>query len=109
MTTAGNQQVDWWCVHIYVERILGAVGADLPTAGTPEWCHLPDDDPRKLAALLWTARDWAFRWELNAEATIRAEASRAISAAADWSSIALEYRRRAELFAERPWLRRNSA
>jgi hypothetical protein len=55
-------------------------------AGTPEWCALPDDDPVKLAALFDAARHHALRLDVNQAA--RAEASRDISAAADWPAIA---------------------
>jgi hypothetical protein len=88
-----SQQVSWWCVHEYVDPYLKSAGT-WPLAGSPEWCALPDDDPRKLAALFHAARDWCFRMELNAEALIGAQASQAISAAADWSAIAVEYQQR---------------
>jgi hypothetical protein len=63
-----------------------------PMLGTPGWCELPDDDPAKLAALLDAARHWALRVDMAQQAA--ADASRAISGAADWSSIANEMRRR---------------
>lgn len=98
-----SQQVNWWDVHEHVTPTLNQVGS-WPMAGTPQWCALDDDDPVKLAALLDAAQHWALRVETNQQA--ECEASRAISAAADWSAIAQHHRRHAEFYAERPWLKR---
>src|SRR5690348_3635085 len=72
-----NQQVSWWSVHEHVAPLLESAGT-WPMVGTPEWCALSDDDPRKLAALYDAARHWALRVETAQQA--RAEASRSISA-----------------------------
>jgi hypothetical protein len=56
-------------------------------AGTPEWCALPDG-PVKLAALYGAARHWALRLETSQQA--QSDASRDVSAAADWAAIARE-------------------
>lgn len=90
-TMAGeSQQVNWWEVHEFVLPYLAAAGA-WPMAGTPAWCHLPDDDDRKLAALLDAARHWALRVDTcQAE---RAQASKDIASAADWPAIASEIRK----------------
>jgi hypothetical protein len=93
----GSAQVSWWSVHEWVQPYLepylddaGAlpIAGALPMAGSPDWCALEDTDPRKLAALLDAAQHWALRVETAQEA--RCEASRAVSAAADWSGIATE-------------------
>jgi hypothetical protein len=76
-------------------------------AGTPQWCELADDDPRKTAALFDAARHWALRIETFQIA--ECEASHAISAAADWSAIASARRRYNEFYNERPWLKRKPA
>lgn len=55
-------------------------------AGTPEWCALSDQDPRKLAALLDAAQHWALRVDTAQEA--QAQASRAVSEALPWREIA---------------------
>lgn len=57
------------------------------TAGTPAWCELPDDHPDKLAAVLAAGVHHALR--IDAEQTIRAEASRAVAATpdVDWARI----------------------
>lgn len=84
-----SQQVDWWSVHTAVAAIL-ADADTWPMVGTPAWCALPDDDPRKLAALCDAAQHWALRVETCQQA--RAEASHEISASADWSTIATAHR-----------------
>jgi hypothetical protein len=86
-----SSAVSWCSVHEHVAPLLEAAGS-WPMVGTPEWCDLDDDDPRKLAALLDAARHWALRLETCQQA--RAEASRDISAAADWPAIADHIRRR---------------
>lgn len=93
----------WFEVHEYVQPILAAAGS-WPMAGSPDWCSLPDDDPRKVAALLDAAQHWVLRVETSQEAM--AEASRDISAAADWSGIAREIRQYNEFYAEKPYLKR---
>jgi hypothetical protein len=90
MKPIDSQSISWPPVHIFAERQAAAHGVDiiadaLPHPGTPRWCSLPDDDAQKLAALLLSASREALRHETEQQA--RAEASRAISAAADWSAI----------------------
>ncbi len=103
MKMTGSQQVSWWSVHELIQPILNQVN-DWPTLGTPAWCSLAHDDPRKWCALLDGARHWALRLELGQEA--RADASKAVSAAADWKSVASEIQQRNGFYATRPWLRR---
>jgi hypothetical protein len=98
-----SQQVSWWSVHEYVADKLAPVQS-WPTLGTPAWCLLDDDDPRKLAALVDAAQHWALRLETCQEASC--EASRAVSAAADWSQIAAYIRAERDFYAARPWLKR---
>ncbi|HSS25895.1 MAG TPA: DUF2742 domain-containing protein [Mycobacterium sp.] len=87
-----SQAVSWWSVHEFVTPLL-AEAESWPLAGSPEWCDLEDTDPRKVAALFDGAQHWALRLETCQEQL--AEASRDVSAAADWSAIATEiyYRR----------------
>jgi hypothetical protein len=102
----GSAQVSWWDVRTFVTPILEAAGS-WPLAGTPEWCALDDTDPVKVAALFDAAQHWSLRVETCQQA--RAETSRDISSAADWSAIAAQIYNRAQLYAERPWLKRASA
>lgn len=85
MNSVASQQVAWWDVHCFVERQLTAV-EDFPMAGTPAWRELPDDDPRKWAAVLDAGVHHTLRVEVAQ--TAMAEASQAISASANWSVIA---------------------
>lgn len=75
----------WWGVHEWVNPFLERIGA-WPMVGTTAWSDLADDDPAKLAALLDAAQHWALRVDTCQEAM--AEASRAVSQAADWGAIA---------------------
>lgn len=81
MSTVESQQVSWWSVYEFVSAVLDQVNS-YPMAGTPAWCSLAHDDPRKWAALLDASQHWALRVETCQEA--RAEASRAIAGAEDW-------------------------
>ena len=68
-------------------------------AGTPAWCELDDTDPRKFAALFDAAQHWSLRVEIGQQHL--AEASRDVSAGADWSSITNEIRRRHKVYIQR--------
>jgi Protein of unknown function (DUF2742) len=98
-----SRQTSWSDVHLFVEPLLAEVG-DWPMAGSVEWSALPDDDPRKWAALLDAAQHWALRVETCQVA--ECEASQEISAAADWGQIGRQIRQNREFYAQRPWLRR---
>jgi hypothetical protein len=98
-----SQQVSWWSVHEHVTPMLEQVDS-WPMVGTPEWCALADTDPRKTAALFDAAQHWSLHLEMNQEAL--AEASRAVSAAADWPAVAREINQRQSLYTQRPWLKR---
>jgi hypothetical protein len=102
---APNQQVSWWCVHEYVATRLAAVET-WPMLGTPEWCSLDDDDPRKLVALLDGAQHYALRLEVQTELQAKTQASQAISAAADWGAVGRRLRDHNEFYTARPWLKR---
>ena len=80
-----NRFVSWWEVHSDIAPFLAEV-REWPMAGTPAWCALAADDPRRLAALLDAAQHWILRVETCQQAGC--EASRAVSAAADWQAIA---------------------
>jgi hypothetical protein len=103
VTALDSQQVSWLSVHRFVGAVLDQVN-DWPTLGTPAWCSLAHDDPTKWAALLDAAQHHALRIALNQD--VRAEASRAVSAAVDWPQAAHEIHSRAEFYAARPWARR---
>lgn len=98
-----SQQVQWWAVHELVASVLNQVN-DWPTLGTPAWCSLAHDDPRKWAAVLDGGQHHALRLELNQEA--RAEASKAVSGSVDWAALSREIHARTDFYASHPWLRR---
>jgi hypothetical protein len=80
-----SQQAAWWPVHQFVAALVAQSGA-LPGAGTPAWCALSDGDPRKLLALAVEGEHVVLFREIAQEA--RAEASKAVAAAADWPAVA---------------------
>ncbi|WP_283605012.1 DUF2742 domain-containing protein [Mycolicibacterium poriferae] len=97
------RHVNWWAVHETVQAILDQVNGDWPMAGTPAWCSLTHDDPRKWAALLDAAQHWALRVENNQSAL--EQAGEAISAAEDWSAIAQAKLKRERWEETHPWAR----
>ena len=82
-----SRSVSWWSVHEFISAVLDQVNG-WPMLGTPAWCSLARDDPRKWAALLDGAQHHALRVETAQLA--RADASHDVSEAADWSSIATQ-------------------
>lgn len=96
LTGAGSpasQQVSWYEVFRYAERLAADHGVALDhhlIAGTPQWCGMPDDDARKLLALVLGGVREALA--NDARQTALAEASHEISAAADWSAVAQRIR-----------------
>jgi hypothetical protein len=103
MNAIASQQVSWWSVHEFVTAVLDQVNG-WPMAGTPAWCSLAHDDPRKWCALLEAAQHHALRLELNQEA--RAQASHAISDAFNWAEVSREILAHTDFYAARPWLKR---
>ena len=91
-----SHQVSWWSVHEFVAEVLNQVNG-WPLLGTPTWCSLAHDDPRKWAAVIDGGQHHALRLELNQEA--RADASRAISGAVDWPALSREIMRRTDFYA----------
>lgn len=103
-----SQSVAWWPVLTFVADRLGVeptvvpeISHRLPLLGTPSWCLLADDDPAKIAAVLDGGCRHALRLELNQEA--RAEASKAIAAAADWRGVAQELTELHAFRTANPW------
>lgn len=97
------RSVNWWTVHQFVVGWLEQ-SPGWPMAGSVAWQQLRDDDPRKWASLLDAARHWALRIDTMQEA--RAEASRAVAAAADWPAAARELGRLREFRSANPWAKR---
>ncbi|OBK74858.1 DUF2742 domain-containing protein [Mycobacterium sp. 1274761.0] len=96
MTIPENQQVSWWSVHEYVAARLTD---DWPMVGTPAWCGLAENDPRKLAAILDAAQHWALRMETCQEAYV--DAAREIRASQDWTPVIQSVYNRARYYIPR--------
>lgn len=79
-----SQQRSWWSVHVFVAALVSQA-ENLPAAGTPSWCALPDSDPRKLLALAVDGEHHVLRVEMAQEAL--ADASRSVAASADWRDV----------------------
>lgn len=103
----GARSVSWWETYVFVDALVRQQGNTLPTAGTPEWCGLAEGDPRKLLALAAAGVHHVLRIEIAQQE--QAAAAKAISAAADWSGIAGEVRRRHDFYGSKPWLKRRGA
>jgi hypothetical protein len=83
--------VAWFETYTFAERFAAShdVALDnLPIPGTPSWCGMPDDDAHKLLALVLGGVREALNHDVVQEH--RAQASHAISAAADWPAVARE-------------------
>jgi len=96
-------QTSFWSVHEHVAPLLESVG-HWPLIGSPEWCALPDEDARKRAAVCDAAQHWALRVETCQQA--RADASKALAGAADWSKVSREIQQRSAFREAQPWAKR---
>ena len=107
-----SRAVAWWPVLTFTADRIGVPPEAMPVLrvpllGTPAWCALDDTDPVKLAAVLNGGQHFALRLEIEQEA--RADASQAVSAAADWRGIAQELAQLQSFRADRPWLKREAS
>lgn len=105
----GSRQVDWWSTYEFALKHAAGVGVDLsterlPVPGTWAWIDLPDGDARKQAALMLLGAQHALTLETRQQA--ECEASRVISAAADWSTIARQKLRHANAIASGAYIER---
>jgi len=99
---AAAQQVSWWDTHVFISKLTADL--NLPPAGTPEWCAVPDGDPRKLLALAVAGEHHVLRVETAQQA--RADASKAVAGAADWSKVSREIQHRSAFREAQPWAKR---
>lgn len=103
-----SQEVNWWAVHEYVEKLSNALDSSWPPLlGTPAWCQLDDEDPAKLASLLDASQHFALRLETS-QAALR-QASKALATEHDWSAVSQEIRGLQEFRAARPWMKREAS
>lgn len=95
-----GRQVDWYPVFRYASQIAIQQGLvldhrALPVAGTPSWCGLPDDDARKLLALLLGGVREALSNDAHQEALQQAGTD--VHGGDDWSWLASTVRRHNEI------------
>lgn len=106
-----DSPISWEPVHHFVGRLLaGRSTAILP--GTPEWCALDDNDPRKTVALLIAADRWALdqeRLHLEHQRIAAKDAALQISAEKDWAAVARQIRERNDFYNTHPDLRRRAS
>ncbi len=76
-----SQTVTWWPTHEFITALVAQYNI-LPTAGTPAWQQLADNDPRKLLALAAAGEHHVLRVE-TAQAAM-ADASKAVSGSPNW-------------------------
>ncbi|SCX24762.1 DUF2742 domain-containing protein [Mycolicibacterium fluoranthenivorans] len=86
--TPESRQVNWYAVFRFVEHWSRRSTVDLfdhglLIPGTPRWCALPDDDARKLMAVILGGVREALNHDVVQEH--RADASREIAASQDWA------------------------
>lgn len=87
-----SRSVSWFEVFQFIERWSSRqelhldVHDDLLIPGTPQWCSLPDEDARKLLAVILGGIREALQHDTDQEH--RAEAARAVAESADWSTLA---------------------
>ena len=98
MPSLESRQVSWWDTHVFIAELTKHCN-DLPVAGAPTWCALADDDPRKLLSLAVAGEHHVLR--IEAVQAAMAEASHAVSAAAEWSEVANTMQRRREVYIPR--------
>lgn len=87
-TPLASRQVAWYEVYSFAERFAASHGVSLshlPIPGTPQWCGMPDDDARKLMALVLGGVREALNHEVAQEHL--ADAGKKIAASSDWAAL----------------------
>lgn len=113
--------IDLAAVHAFHVRTIGLL-PELSACGSPAWVALPDDDPRKLAALMRAGLCWITETALlprtladelaAADIDVRARLkamSVDVAGAMNWSAAADRITRRREFEDANPWAKRVSA
>jgi hypothetical protein len=89
LTDTSSRTVTYSPVLEFIAALIAQANNTVPPgAGTPAWCALADGDPLKVLSLV--VAGGAHVLDIEAAQQARAEASKAIAAAADWPAIARE-------------------
>lgn len=106
-----DKELDWSAVRDFLYRrpvvpttTTISKPVVLPTAGTPAWAALDDDDPRKSAALIVAGSRWVLEHNLELlddERFARKAAAVEIAQAKDWARVAQQIRGRDAAYIER--------
>lgn len=97
-----SRQVSWFETYSYAARLAAhhdATLSNLPLPGTPQWCGLPDDDARKLLALVLGGVREALHNEIYQEHV--ADAGKKVAEAIDASALARRIQGRESAYIER--------
>jgi hypothetical protein len=91
-----SREIDWYSVWCFVRPLLRRT---CPYPGAPEWCSLPDADPRKCAAVLLAGALWSLNESARQDSERQAHA--AIRESADWTAVARRRRGRGPAYVPR--------
>ena len=100
--------ITWEPVRDFAYRLLAGRTTSI-IAGTPEWCALDDDDPRKTTALIAAGNRWVLEQSLDQIDLRRIAAKHAaieVATALDWTRVAKGIRDRDQWYRDNPDLRR---
>lgn len=95
-----SRQVNFYETFAFASRFAAQHGIQLdhralPIAGTLQWCGLPDDDARKLLAVVLGGVREALTNETHQDAI--AQAAEDVHGGEDWSEVSRQVRRRREI------------
>lgn len=90
-----SREVRWWPVHEFISALVAQTNTALPTAGTPAWAALADNDPEKILSLAVAGEHHVLRTEIGQEE--RAQAAEDVWSGEDWSQVARQVQRRHEI------------
>lgn len=82
-----SREVSWYSTYLFAERYAATHDVQLdhvPIPGTPDWCGMPDDDARKLLALILGGVREALANDARQQQMV--DTSHDVAAAAQWIS-----------------------
>jgi hypothetical protein len=105
-TDVASREVSACAVYLHIAPTLIQVG-DWPLAGTPGWTAFDDDDPRKQAALLHAALQWALAEDIRQNAIAQARAD--VWMSGDLRGVPEQIKTRKKAIADGTYIPRRSA